>query len=237
MKSKLLLGVGLLATIVGQAFAGDATPVNRVVASLEVECEDPVGYAHWIAEGNKIAKEKIGVDRYQQVLQAVYDGEKGAKRLWVVRAAESAAQLTKNSNALANDAERLKLVEHMNPLRTTHGMVLYQGLRFEKSSITNGHSMVTRMNVTDEAAYVAGAEELRELYNKAGFKDVTMSIYRVVAGRTDFSHITVLTAKSAERLAEFLDAAQRDTAVRDWLAKAGKYRTVVSNLTHKNITP
>jgi hypothetical protein len=64
-----------------------------------------------------------------------------------------------------------------------------------------------------------------------------MSIYRVVAGRTDYTHITTLTASSAQRLAEFLDVAQRDPAVREWLSKAGKFRSVVSNVTHRNITP
>jgi hypothetical protein len=236
MKSTLLLGSALLAAGFARLLAADATPINRVIASLEIETDDPTGYAHWIAEGNKIAKEKIGVDKYQQVLQAVYEGDKGNKRLWVVRSAESVAQLTKQSAALANDPARLKLYDHFNLIRKSHGMVLYQGLRYERTT-PNGHSLVTRMNVSDEAAYVAAAEELRALYDKAGFKDVTLSIYRVIAGRTGFSHVAVLTASSAERLAEFMDAAQRDTAVREWLAKSGKFRTVVSNLTHKNITP
>ena len=42
---------------------------------------------------------------------------------------------------------------------------------------------------------------------------------------------------SAERLAEFLDAVQRDPAAREWINHASKFRTVVSNVTHKNITP
>lgn len=236
MKSKLLLGAALLAAGFSHALAGDAKPINRVIASLEVETDDPTGYAHWIAEGNKVAKEKLGVEKYQQVLQAVYDGEKANTRLWVVRSAESIAQLTKQSAALADDPIRQKNLDHMRLIRKTHGMVLYQGLRYEKS-IPNAHTMITRMLVTDEAAYVNGAEELRAIYDKAGFKDVTMSIYRVVAGRTNFTHITALSAPSAERLAEFLDAVQRDPAAREWINHASKFRTVVSNVTHKNITP
>jgi hypothetical protein len=236
MKLKVLSGLSLLVVSLGSALAGDATPINRVIASVEIETDDPVGYAHWISEGNKVAKEKLGIDKYQQVLQAVYEGEKGSKRLWVVRSAESVAQLTKNSAALANDPARLKLYDHFNQIRKTHGNVLYQALRYERS-VPNGHALITRMNVTDEAAYVAAAQELRALYDRAGFKDVTMSIYRVIAGRTDYSHLTALTAPSAERLAELLDAAQRDPGVRGWLANAGKFRSVVSNATHKNITP
>lgn len=236
MKSKIMLGAALIAASVGSSLGGDATPVNRVIAVLEVDSQDPAGYAHWIGEGNKIAKEKLGIDRYQQVLQAVYDGERGNRRLWVVRGAESVAQLTKNSAVLANDPQRQKLYDHFNPIRQTHGMVLYQALRYERS-VPSGHALVTRMNVSDEAAYVAAGAELRALYDKAGFKDVAFNIYRVIAGRTDYTHITSLTASSAERLAEFLDAAQRDPGIRGWLAKAGSFRSVVSNVTHRNITP
>lgn len=236
MKAKILIAASLFAAGVLRLVGADATPINRVIASLEIETEDPTGYAHWIAEGNKAAKEKLGVDRYQQVLQAVYDGEKTATRLWVVRSAESFAQLTKYSAALADDPLRQRNLDHMRLIRSTHGMVLYQGLRYEKG-VPNGHALITRMVVTDEAAYVTGAQELRAIYDKAGFKDVTMSIYRVVAGRTTFTHLTSLTAPSAERLAEFLDAIQRNPEARDWLNRAAKFRTVVSNVTHKNITP
>lgn len=236
MNARVVLGAMLIIASAFSSRAGDASPINRVLAVLEVESEDPSGYAHWIGEGNKVAKEKLGIDKYQQVLQGVYEAEKGTRKLWVVRSAESVAQLTKNSAALADDFRRQKLYEHFNPIRKTHGMVLYQGLRYERS-VPNGHALVTRMNVTDEAAYVAAATELRAAYDQAGFKDITFSIYRVIAGRTDFTHVTSLTAPSADRLAEFLDAAQRDAGVRDWLAKAGKFRSVVSNATHRNITP
>lgn len=236
MNAKLVLGILLIAAVACPARAGFAAPINRVLAVLEVESADPSGYAHWIGEGNKVAKEKLGLERYQQVLQGVYEPEKGSRRLWVVRSAESVAQLTKNSAALADDIRRQKLYEHFNPIRTTHGMVLYQGLYYERS-VPNGHSLVTRMNVTDEAGYVAASKEIRALYDKAGFKDVTLAIYRMIAGRTDFTDIAVVTAPSAERLAEFLDASQRDTAVREWVAKSGKFRAVVSNVTHRNITP
>lgn len=101
----------------------------------------------------------------------------------------------------------------------------------------NGHTLITRMNVTNEAAYVAAGEELRALYDKAEFNDVTFSIYRVIAGRTNCTPISAHTAPSAVRLAEFLDVAQRDPGVRGWRSKSGKFRTVVSNLTHRNITP
>lgn len=235
MKSQLLLGAALLAGMAGQVFAANAAPVNRVIAIMDVETDDPSGYAHWIGEGNKIAKEKIGVSMYQEVFQTVYDGEKtGSVR--VVRTAESVAALQKNSAALENDPGLRQLRDHFRAIRKTGAWVLFQGVRFE-GWIPGAHVQSTLVNVTDEAAYISSLDEMRALLDKAGFKDAKISAYRVIAGRTNYTHRVTFAVPSAERLAQLLDALQRDDGIREWVAKSAKYRTVVSNATARNITP
>jgi hypothetical protein len=65
---------------------------------------------------------------------------------------------------------------------------------------------------------------------------VKINACRVMAGRTDHSHRISISAPSPERLAAFIDLAATNQQVTEWITNSAKYRTVVSNLTSREIT-
>ena len=79
--------------------AADSKPVARVIAILEVETDDPSGYATWLKDYNAAAKAKLNIDSFLRVYQSVYDS-RPTGQVRVVTSAANVAELTKNAQAL-----------------------------------------------------------------------------------------------------------------------------------------
>lgn len=214
--------------------AADMKPIARVMSVGEIETDDPSGYATWIAKTNEIAKAKLGVDDYIRVFQSVYDGH-GTNRVRVVTSAASVAELTKNALALENDPAALQNREHLRVIRKQGARVLYQAVRFD-GVIKNASTYTTLAVVTDEAAYLKALDQLRSIYDSLGLKDAKINAYRTMAGRTDHTHRISISAPTPERLAAFIDLAGTNPQVAEWMASSAKLRTVVSNMTAREIT-
>ena len=90
--------------------------------------------------------------------------------------------------------------------------------------------------VTDEAAYLKALDQLRSIYDSLGLKDAKINAYRTMAGRTDHTHRISISAPTPERLAAFIDLAGTNPQVAEWMASSAKLRTVVSNMTAREIT-
>jgi hypothetical protein len=90
--------------------------------------------------------------------------------------------------------------------------------------------------VTDEAGYLQAIQQLRGIFDALGLKDAKISVYRVLAGRTDHSHRITISTPSAERLAAFLDLAATNPQLTTWVANSAKFRSVVANMTSREIT-
>jgi hypothetical protein len=166
------------------AHAADSKPIARVMTILDVETDDPTGYATWLKEYNEIAKGKTGVDHLLRVFQTVFDG----RRTGNVRVAVSAAsvtELTKVMAAVEADPAIARNVEHLRAIRRMGARALYQAVRFEGASPRGAHNYVTFANVTDEPGYLAALDELRGIFDGAGLKDVKIAAYRTIAGRHD----------------------------------------------------
>lgn len=215
--------------------AADVKPIARVMTILDVETEDPTGYATWIKEYNEIAKAKTGVDSLLRVFQTVFDGHKTG-HVRVAVSASSVAELTKLTSAVENDSAIIQNREHLRMIRKMGARALYQAVRFEGASPRGAHNYVAFVNVPDEAAYLAALNELRGIFDGAGLKDIKIAAYRTIAGRLDHSHRVTISATSGERLAAFLDAMGTNPKLLDWLARSGKLRTLVSTTTSREIT-
>ena len=74
------------------------------------------------------------------------------------------------------------------------------------------------------------------MFDSHGFQDAKINAYRVLAGRTNFSHRVTLSLPSNERLAALLDFVATDGSMAEWLAGAAKFRTVVTSSTAHDIT-
>lgn len=226
-----------LVTLLAACFihAADPKPVARVLAVLDVETDDPSGYAMWLKEYNAIAKAKLNVDPYLRVFQTQFDGA-GSGRVRVTTSAANVAELMKNFQALEGDPAIAQNLTHLRAIRKTGARVLYQALRFEGAAPKGAHVYTTLAMVNDEAGYLKALDELRSIFDAVGLKDAKISAYRTLAGRTDHTHRISIVCPSGERLAAFLDLAATHPQLNDWLARSAKLRTVVSNVTSRDIT-
>lgn len=226
-----------LLTLVAASLVSAADPVHpaRVIAIQDVITDDPTGYAAWIAKTNAVAATKNGVDTYIHVYVSTFDGEK-TNSVRAVIAADSIANLHKNAAALENNPELLANREHMRAIRKLGGQVVYQALRFD-GTYKRSSVYTTLAVISDEAAYLKALDGLKAIFDAHGFADVKINAYRVMAGRTNYTHRINLTFENEDRLAAMLDFVASSPDLAEWLAGTAKIRTVVSNGTARDITP
>ena len=214
--------------------AADMKPVNRVISITDIETDDATGYASWITKRNDVVKAKLGIDSYQHVYVSNNDGTKtGSVR--VVTAAESVSSLVKNNAALAGDPALTDIGNRLRAVSKNGARVLYQGVRFD-GTYPGAYVYTTLLMATDEAGYLKSLDGLRALFDAKGFKDAKINAYRVLAGRTNFSHRVTIALPSNERLAAMLDFLASDAQMAAWLADTAKYRTVLSNGTARGLS-
>lgn len=236
MKSahKILASLVTLCAVCCLHAAGSSSA--RVISILDIETDDPSGYARWIKEYNEAAKAKLGLDNYLRVFQTTHDGRATPARVRVVTAAPTVSELMKNARMIEDDPAILKNRRHLDLIRKTGARVLYQSVRFDGASVSGAHNYNTLLNLTDEPAYLKAIEQLRAIFDQNGFKDVKISVYRALAGRSDHSHRVTLSTPNGERLAAFLDFVATNPQAAEWLASTAKIRTVVANTISREIT-
>ena len=223
--------VALLAVCLMQA--ADSKAVARVMAITDIETDDAAGYAAWQSQANAIIKAKLGIDTYYHVYVTNFDGAKSGSVRSVV-SAESVAALVKNNAAIAADPELRAIVDHTRAIRKTGARVLAQGIRFD-GTVKGGYVYTTTLRVTDEAGYLKALDGLRAVFDAKGFPDAKINAYRVLAGRTNYTHRVSISVPTNARLAAMLDLLAGDAQMAAWLAETAKYRTVVGNMTAHDI--
>jgi hypothetical protein len=113
--------------------AADSKPIARVIAILEVETDDPSGYAAWLKDYNAAAKAKLNIDDYLRVYQSGFDS-RATGHVRVVSSAANVAELSRNTQALENELAILQNRDHLRAIRKTGARVLYQAIHFEGPS-------------------------------------------------------------------------------------------------------
>lgn len=214
--------------------AADTKPVARVTVITNIETEDVGGYVAWVAKANEFVKAKVGVDTFYHVYVSNFDGMKtGSVRL--VSSAESVAAMTKISSAVNADPAFREITDRYRAIRKNGARVLNQAVRFDGSH-KNAYVYTTLARVTDEAGYLKALDGLRAIFDAKGFQDAKINAYRVLAGRTNYSHRIAIAVPTSERLAAMMDFLAADAGMAAWLAETAKYRTVVSNSTAHDVT-
>ena len=215
--------------------AADPKPANRVVSILDVQTDDPIGYAIWMKRYNEIAKAKLGIDNYTRIYQSYFDSRQ-AGYVRVVTTAATVAELMKNAQTLDADPAILENREHVSHIRKRGARVLYQTVRTDGPSPSGANNYNTLAVLSDEAGYLKAIDELRVIFDANGFKDAKITVMRALAGRTDHSHRITINLPSPERLAAWLDFAGTNTQALTWITNSAKFRTVVANTTSREIT-
>ena len=238
MKSTPMLVASFLTLLAACSMqAADPKPANRVVSILDVQTDDPIGYAIWMKRYNEIAKAKLGIDNYTRVYQSYFDSRpEGPGHVRVVTTAATVAELMKNAAVLDADPAILENREHVSHIRKRGSRVLYQTVRTDGPSPAGANNFNTLAMISDEAAYIKAIDELRAIFDASGFKDAKITVMRVLAGRTDHSHRITINLPSPERLAAWLDFSGTSAQAQAWIANSAKFRTVVANTTSREIT-
>lgn len=231
----MLTGVGFLAAAAFQpATPSKPAPRGPVITIQEVETDSPEDYAMWIAKSNKAIYDNFHLENYTKVFVGQAAGEDSGK-VFAVQTAESFSKFAENAQAFEKDPALLKLRSGMNQVRSLGQQTQLRAVRWDgrasSSAVYN-----TRAVVSDETAYLKALDGLRSLFDSHDLTDVKINCYRVVAGRTDYTHLISLNCSSPERRAALMDAINEPWA-QDWIASAAKHRTVVSNGTYRELAP
>ncbi|MEO6594951.1 MAG: hypothetical protein ABIP94_09395 [Planctomycetota bacterium] len=232
----LLASTSLLnAATLQQKPAAATKPAIPCVLVQQVNTESPTSYAMWIAEVNKAIKAKFGFDNYLHVYLGEVAGPDSGVAFAVSRA-DSFAALAANSKAFEKEISLVDARLHMSEIRKLGPQIAYKAVRFD--GVNPGAFVLnTKAVLSDEAAYLKALDGLRTLFDSHDFKDCKINCYRIASGRTDFSHMISLNCPSTERRAMLMDAINDEAWAQEWIANAGKYRTVVSNGSYHDITP
>ena len=179
-------------------------------------------------------KAKLGIDTYQHVYVSNFDGAKTAS-VRLVTVADSASTLVKNNAVLTGNVDIVNIANRLRTISKQGARVLSQCVRFD-GSYPGSYVYSTLLTTTDEAGYLKSLDGLRAIYDAKGFKDAKINAYRVLAGRTNYTHRVSIAVPTNERLAAMLDFLASDSDLKAWLADAAKYRTVLSNTTAHDLS-
>jgi len=236
MKRLVLIAASLLAIVttgLSQA-AAPAKPVLPVISIQQVDTDDPVVYAALIAQNNAAVKEKTGKDHYFRVYVGQHAGQDSGVA-FAVSAAESFAALAANTDLAQNDPAVVENRAHLNAIRKLGPARLLKAVRYDGTH-AGAYLLNTYAVLSDEAAYLAALNDLRALFDSHDLKDVKINAYRVLAGRDEYTHLISLNCPSAAVRGALMDAMATEPWGAQWLAAAGKFRTVVRNGTFREIT-
>jgi hypothetical protein len=143
-------------------------------------------------------------------------------------------ELTKIQTAMDADPAVVQIRSHLNSIRKQVGRVLYRAVRWEGMSAKGAHNFSSLVVVNDEAAYLRAIDELRSVFDANGLKDAKIFVWRVIAGKSDHTHRVVINTTAPDRLAAMLDLSA--TQMDGWYAKNAPLRTLVANVTSREIT-
>jgi hypothetical protein len=218
----------------GLLFAADSKPIARVIAVTEVETDDPTGYAMWVGKINEAAKAKLGADAYVRVYLSNFDGGRTSTVRYVT-VADSVVTMGKNLATMESDPVMKENRDHLRSIRKLGARVVYQCVRFDGTH-ANNNVYTTLAVLSDEGAYLSALNQLRAIFDEAGFKDAKINVYRALAGRTTHTHRISIALPTPERLDAFVDFTGTNAKGAEWIASVAKIRTVVSNGTAREIT-
>ncbi len=211
--------------------AADSKPA-MVVQS--VQTEDVNAYVAALAKMNARIKTVAGIDTLRHTWVGDQAGE-SSHGIFVVSSFESAAAAASVTDKIEQDIEIKALREQLKSIRKLGPSWLYKALRND-GIYPGGAVFNTSINCSDEDAYIKALDDLKTIFDNAGFKDAKLNLYRIVAGRSESTHLVVISLPSKVRVGELMDAIVDKPIMKDWNVAAAKIRTTVRNGTYYEIT-
>ena len=211
-----------------------AAPALPVISIAKVEARDSATYATQMAAVNAVMKSKFGVDQMFRIYLGEAAGEDSGAAFAIIRA-ESFTVLMKNIQTYRTDPALAELRASLDAIRELHERTFLKAVRFDGVH-PNAWTYTTYVNVTDEPGYISALGQLRSLFDGHGLNDAKLNAYRVIAGRTNYTHLVSVNTPSTERLGAVLDAISSEAWATEWITASAKFRTVVRNGTYREIT-
>ncbi|MEO6002040.1 MAG: hypothetical protein ABIZ04_20735 [Opitutus sp.] len=199
-----------------------------------VMTDDANAYAEKIVQANALIKAKTGLERLRHVWVGDLAGE-SSNTVFAVSQFASAAAAGQLQDKLQNDAESKAFMAELKAMRKLGPAYLYKGVRME-GMYEGGAVFNTAIVCTDEDAYAKSLDGLKAIFVAHGFKDAKLNLWRLAAGRSDTTHLVVISLPSQTRVGELLDAISDQALLKEWNVGAAKIRTTVRNGTYHEIT-
>ena len=196
--------------------------------------DDAEAYAEKIVKANAIIKAKAGHERLRRVWVGDLAGE-NSNAGFVVSQFPSAASAAQLQEKLQSDVEGKAFMAELKPMRKLGPAFLYKAVRLD-GMYDGGAVFNTAISCTDEDAYAKSLDGLKAIFAANGFKDAKVNLWRLAAGRSDSTHLVVISLASQSRIGELLDSISDQALLKDWNVGAAKIRTTVRNGTYHEIT-
>jgi hypothetical protein len=220
----------VLAMTVGSLFA-DTKPAMVVQA---VTTDDVDAYVAALTKINAAVKAKTGIEKLRHTWQGDFAGE-NSHGIFVVSSFASASAVAEVADKMKDDPDTKALLAQLKGMRKLGPSWLYKSIRNE-GMYEGGAVFNTSIVSTDEDAYAKALDGLKAIFDANGFKDAKVNLWRVVAGRSESTHLVVISLPSSVRVGELLDTITDKALLKDWNVTAAKIRTTIRNGTYHEIT-
>jgi len=232
MKSivRLLILPAVLATAVVTLKAQTGT----AMVAQAILTEDHDAYVAAIAKINAEIKAKTGMEGLRHVYVGDFADDESHLIVVVSRFA-SVAAIAGFDAKLRDDPEMKKMLGDLKAIRKLGPSWLYKAVR-DEGFYDGGAVLVTDIATADEDAYAKSLDGLKAIMDGNNFKDAKISLWRIVAGRREATHLVVVSLPSQARLAEMLDALSDKELLKTWNVGASKIRKSLRNGTYHEIT-
>lgn len=199
-----------------------------------VMTEDTDAYVAGIAKANALIKARTGVEQLRHVWVGDVAGD-NSHGVFVVSTYPSAAAMYADQAKMKDYPEMDQVLADFKKIRHLGPSYLYKSIRNE-GGYAGGAVYNTSIACTDEDAYAKALDGLKAIMDANGFKDIKVNLWRIVAGRTNATHLVVIALPSQTRVAELIDALADKNLLKEWNVGAAKIRTAVHNGTYHEIS-
>ena len=229
MKAKYMLPAVFLLTA-GMLLA-DTKPALVVQV---VQTEDSAAYVAAITKINALVKARTGIEKLRHVWEGDFAGE-SSHGIFVVSEFPSAAAIYAAQDKTKDYPEMDAMLAQLKGMRHLGPSFLYKAIRYE-GVYEGGAVFNTNLKTTDEAGYAKALDGLKAILVANGFKEAKVNLWRIISGRTEATHLVVLSFPSQARVAELWDAIADKDILTEWNVGAAKLRTTLSNGSYHEIT-
>lgn len=205
------------------------------IAIEETRPADPKSYVALVGQVNDAMRTRHRVPLFLRSYEATsHTG--GTPATFVLSPAGSFEALLANGRTFATDPELADLREQLSQAGRSGPSIYLKAVRFDGTS-SPGWLFNTRVKTNDEPTLLARIAALATLLTAPEHPAPRINVFRVVAGRTDFTHLVSVNTASSEELAMRLDAIVAGSWTAEFCGPSGSRCEVVQCGLFREVLP